>query len=177
VDQSRSDETGHEEVKATLESCLEKMELIPEEVEVVAERQKVPNEEAVEAIGAPEDRLGDQRPGMRCRNPLKRRTKDDVVRRTPKGRALEESRLARSKQNSGIRYRGLRRELSLGSKKTFYEALRQTLGLEVVKRTVGYSIGLWEVGDWTLWRSRPPPKQKNGVLEGCVPALPDSLSS
>jgi hypothetical protein len=55
VDQSRSDKTRHEEVKTTPESCLEKIESIPKEVEVAAERQNVPNEETVEAIGVPDD--------------------------------------------------------------------------------------------------------------------------
>jgi hypothetical protein len=44
-------------------------------------------------------------------------------------------------------------ELHLGSKETFYEALGQTVGLQVVKRAVRFSIGLRKVSDWTLWRS------------------------
>jgi hypothetical protein len=43
--------------------------------------------------------------------------------------------------------------------------------LEVVKRMVGFSIGLWKVSDWRLWRSRPPPKQKKSLLVACVLAL------
>jgi hypothetical protein len=38
--------------------------------------------------------------------------------------------------------------------------IRQTFGLEVVKRVVVISIGLWEASDWASWRSRSPPKQK-----------------
>jgi hypothetical protein len=55
-------ETGLEEVKAT------DVEANPEDIEAIAERQKVPNEEAaVEAIGALEDRYGDLRLPVRCR--------------------------------------------------------------------------------------------------------------
>jgi hypothetical protein len=46
---------------------------------------------------------------------------------------------------NGIRGQRRRQELRLGSMKTLNEALRQTLKLEVVKRTVRISIGLWEV--------------------------------
>jgi hypothetical protein len=41
-----------------------------------------------------------------------------------------------------LRDRGLRRELHLGREETFYEALRQIIGVEVAKRVVEFSIGL-----------------------------------
>jgi hypothetical protein len=55
--------------------------------------------------------------------------------------------------------------------------------MDVVKRALGFSIGLRKVSDWALWRSRSPSKRKERLLEACVPALyehrpfPDSLSS
>jgi hypothetical protein len=48
---------------------------------------------------------------------------------------------------SMTRDRGLRRELRLGSKETFYKALGQIIGLEVAKRVVGPWAGLREVSD------------------------------
>jgi hypothetical protein len=42
---------------------------------------------------------------------------------------FEKRRRARSKCNNGIRDRGLRRELRLGRKETFYEGLGQIIGL------------------------------------------------
>jgi hypothetical protein len=48
--------------------------------------QEVPNEEdAVETIGAPEDKSVDQELAVRYRNPRKRWTKDDDVQGAPKG--------------------------------------------------------------------------------------------
>jgi hypothetical protein len=49
---------------------------------------------------------------------------------------------AQQKWNNGIRDRGLKQQLSLGRKEIFYEALRQTIGLEIVKRTVGSFVGI-----------------------------------
>jgi hypothetical protein len=62
----------------------------------------------------------------------KNHTKDNVVRGTPAGQTFEKRCWARSKRNNGIRDRGLRWELCLGSKEIFYEALGQISGLEVV---------------------------------------------
>jgi hypothetical protein len=42
--------------------------------------------------------------------------------------------------NNGIRNRGLKEQLHLGSKETFYEALGQTIGLEIMKCTVGSTL-------------------------------------
>jgi hypothetical protein len=41
---------------------------------------------------------------------------------------------------------------------------RQTFRLEVVKRVVRISILFREVSYWTLWRGRPPLKQKKRLL-------------
>jgi hypothetical protein len=51
---------------------------------------------------------------------------------------------------NGIGGRSRRQELRLGSKEAFYEALGQTLGMDVVKRALGFSIGLRKVSDWAL---------------------------
>jgi hypothetical protein len=59
---------------------------------------------------------------------------------------------------------GLRQKLHLGSKEIFYETLEQLIGLEVVKRAVGSSIGLWKMSVKTLWRSQSPPKWKKRLL-------------
>jgi hypothetical protein len=70
--------------EAEIEPGLE--EIMATESDAVAEHQEVPNgQAAVETIGALEDRSGDKRPAGGYRNPLKRRTKDDVVRGIPKG--------------------------------------------------------------------------------------------
>jgi hypothetical protein len=108
-------EPGRSEIKAGVEEVkATDLEVILEEVEVVAKCQKVPNEEAaVEAIGAPKDRSGDQRPALGCKNPLKRRTKDDIVHGNPKGRTFEKRPRAQPKCNS------VRPDLRLGSKETF----------------------------------------------------------
>jgi hypothetical protein len=42
--------------------------------------------------------------------------------------------------NNGIWNRSLIQQLCLGSKKTFYGALRQTIGLEIVKLAAGSSM-------------------------------------
>jgi hypothetical protein len=45
--------------------------------------------------------------------------------------------------------------------KTLSEALGQTFELEeAVKVVVMFSGGPQKMREWTLWRSRPPPKQK-----------------
>jgi hypothetical protein len=49
--------------------------------------------------------------------------KNDVVRETPKGWTFEKRCWKRPKYNTVIRDRGLRQELPLGSKETFYEVL------------------------------------------------------
>jgi hypothetical protein len=86
--------------------------------------------------------------------------KDDIVHGTPKGWTYEKRHQAWPKRNNGIMDWGLRRELHLGSKETFYEAT----GLEVVKRAVESSIWLRKMSVKTLWRSQPPPKYKKRLV-------------
>jgi hypothetical protein len=45
-----------------------------------------------------------------------------------------------------------------GSKETFYEALRQTIRLEIVKHTIRSSKRIQKTSVKTLWRSHPLPK-------------------
>jgi hypothetical protein len=86
---------------------------------------------------------------------VEQRRRKNVPRGTSKGLTLER-RQARPEFNNGIRNQGLRKELRLGSKATFYEVLGQTTGLESVKQTVGTSIRLRKMCIRTLWRGRPP---------------------
>jgi hypothetical protein len=46
-----------------------------------------------------------------------------------------------------------KREPCLGSKRAFNNTIRQTLGWEVAKQAVKFSIRLQKISDWTLWRT------------------------
>jgi hypothetical protein len=140
--------TGMEEVKAT------DMEANPEEIQVVTERQKVTNEKAaVETVGALKDQSGDRSLAIRRR----RRFTHHAAPALQKGRGHKGP---GKMLGNGSRGRSRRRELDLGSKGTFYETLGQTIGLEIVKRTVGSSMRIQKTSVKTLWRSWPLPKQK-----------------
>jgi hypothetical protein len=52
----------------------------------------------------------------------------------------------------------------LKSKRTTSGTYRKTIKLEVVKRVTEMSTGLLKMQNWTLWRGRPPPKQKKNLL-------------
>jgi hypothetical protein len=98
--------------------------------------------------------------------------KDDVLPKSPKGGTFEKRLWKGPKCKNGIRDRGrrrikdhsTRRQLHLKIKwtseqidrKTLYETSRE----KIVKRAPGMSIGLRQGRNWTLWRGRPPPKQK-----------------
>lgn len=62
------------------------------------------------------------------------------------------------KFNNGIRDQGWKKQLGLGTKETFHEALRKTLGLEAVKLAAGSSVRIKKMSIKALWRSWPPPK-------------------
>jgi hypothetical protein len=83
-----------------------------------------------------------------------------IVQGNPKGQTLRKRCWAQPKCNNDIRDQGLRQQLCLGSNKTFYEALGQIIGLEVMKQAVEFAIGLQKMSVKTLWRSQPPPKGK-----------------
>jgi hypothetical protein len=54
---------------------------------------------------------------------------------------------------------------------------KKTVGLQKVKenRIVGSSIGLREVGDWTFWKVRPPPKRKKAQTRAGNPESFETL--
>jgi 5-methylcytosine-specific restriction endonuclease McrA len=105
----------------------------------------------------------DEEPTVGYRNLRNRWTKDNVVQRNLRGQTFGNRRRALPNCNNDITDRGLRRELRLGSRDVFYEALGQTLELEIVKRAVGISMRSRKVSDWTLWRGRPPPKRRRDI--------------
>jgi hypothetical protein len=64
------------------------------------------------------------------------------------------------------RHKELRPVKSITSRKqeNAQQDFRHTVELEVAKKIVGTSIGLPRMGDWTLWRTQPPPKQKRRMV-------------
>jgi hypothetical protein len=48
----------------------------------------------------------------------------------------------------------------LGSGGTLKKNLHQISGLKIAKQMVEAPIRMRKMTDWTLWRDRPPPKQK-----------------
>jgi hypothetical protein len=51
---------------------------------------------------------------------------------------------------NGIEGRSIKQQLLLEGSNTLIEALRQTLGLEVIRLTVGSSMELWKMSDGAL---------------------------
>jgi hypothetical protein len=47
------------------------------------------------------------------------------------------------------------------------ETLRKAIGLEIAKRIARSTVGLRTIKDRTLWRGRPPTKQKNRLHTKC----------
>jgi hypothetical protein len=108
--------------------------------------------------------------------------KDNAKQETPK--RTEKNRCWKYPEcNTGIRNRGLKQRLRVGSqlkdltknaiegcrseqrshlvgrrthKKTFYEIVSE----KIPERIVGSSVSIQQDKDWTLWRCRPPPKRK-----------------
>jgi hypothetical protein len=68
--------------------------------------------------------------------------------------------LMRLEGTNGTRNRDFKEQLGLGNERTSSEKYRKTIGLEIVNRAVRISSGMRKVTDWTLWRSRPPPKRE-----------------
>jgi hypothetical protein len=108
-----------------------------------------------------------------------------MLQEEPKGRMLGKRRRVQLESVAGLRNQGLReqlrlrkeratgndingrrrrQELRLGSQKTFYATLGQTLEFGVVKRGVGTSIRLLKMGVGTPWRGRAPLKRKKSLL-------------
>jgi hypothetical protein len=100
-----------------------------------------------------------------------RQIKGNVARETPTERMCEKKRRTRPECNSGIQRlskisgnrRGGRSEKlgqRLEAKGMHREIIRWTLCLEVAKLMIMSFIGIREPGNGTLWKGRPPPKQK-----------------
>jgi hypothetical protein len=145
-------------------------------------------------IGATEERSRDRCLAVRCRGRPKKRTQGDggyrqklaaarrrLTRRASparrkgrnhKGPTVENRQRKGPECNNGISNRGLKEQPRLGSKRAFNKTVRQTPGLKIAKRAVEFSVGLRKMSDWTLWRSRPPPKRKGDYpqlqCQGCT---------
>jgi hypothetical protein len=100
-----------------------------------------------------------------------RQTQVNVARETPEGRMDEKRRRTRPECNSGIRKlnkvshtgkrgRIVKKDQCLEAKRSHHEVTRKSLSLEIAMLIVGSYIGLREPGNGTLWKCRPPPKQK-----------------
>jgi hypothetical protein len=96
-------------------ACPGKRETIPEEIEVIAENQEVPNEEtAVEMVGALRDLSEDLHLAVKCLRWLIRH----AVPSPRKGLGYKGPGKTLSNGNTG---QSRRQELCLGSKETFHE--------------------------------------------------------
>jgi hypothetical protein len=65
----------------------------------------------------------------------KNRTRDIVARGTSKGRTFGKRRRAQPECNNGIRNRGLKERLRLGSRRTLNKTVSQAVELEIAKQT------------------------------------------
>jgi hypothetical protein len=107
----------------------------------------------------------------------KRQTRKQVERWTRRAGTRQEGKIGR-KDLGGRRPLYLRRKRTttdgirewiseqprLKSERTTSEIYWKTIGLEAVKRATEMSTGLLKLRNWTLWRSRPPPKRKKNPL-------------
>jgi hypothetical protein len=64
----------------------------------------------------------------------------------------------------GIRIHGLKEQQYLRRERTPGRIFGKTIGLEIAKRIAGSSVGFRTIRDWTLWRGRPPTKEKKSLL-------------
>jgi hypothetical protein len=158
------------------------LEVNREKFEAMAEQQDAPNEEvAVETIGALKDQCWDQQLAVGCRQQPKKQTQGGAGSQKKlaavqgqlthhviparskgcghKGPMVKKRRRKSPEYKNGIWNRSLRDQLCLESKKIFYENLGQTIGLEIVKRTIGSPMRIRKTSVKTLWRSRPPPSE------------------
>jgi hypothetical protein len=163
-------EVSQEEIKAVLDAYLEKTEENPEEMMSVAEHREVPKEEvSVEMIGALKDRnldvgrrrqtkkqtkdIGDSRQkfasaedglptGPHKEHRRQGPGKDNVVRGTQKRRTFGKIRRAKPECSSRIRDQDLKEQLRLRKERISDRTFGKTIGLEIVKRTVGSSVRL-----------------------------------
>jgi hypothetical protein len=97
----------------------------------------------------------------RCKgHGCKGQNKDDVGKRTQKGRTEEKRCWKDLEFKNGIRNQDLRQQLHLGSRRAFNKIIRMTFGLESMKQIAASSVRMQEVRDWTLWRGPTPSKMK-----------------
>jgi hypothetical protein len=89
---------------------------------------------------------------------------DNVARGTPKGRTFGKKNRPKMESIKGLRIQDLKKQLYVRSERTSRRIFGKTIVLEIVKRIAESPIGLRKVRDWTLWRGRPPPKQKKNLL-------------
>jgi hypothetical protein len=73
---------------------------------------------------------------------------------------LEMRQLMRQEGTNGTRNLDFNEQLPLGNERTTREIYRKSIVLEITKRIARCTVGLQRVKDWTLWRVRPPLKQK-----------------
>jgi hypothetical protein len=93
-----------------------------------------------------------------CWNPQKRWTRGNFTRGAPEGPTVEKKRQRGPECNNGIKNRGLKERLLLGSKRALSKIFRHTVELEVAKQIVTTSIRLQKMSVRTLFRGWPPPK-------------------
>jgi hypothetical protein len=84
--------------------------------------------------------------------------KDSVVQGTRKGWTFGKKHWVQPECNNGIRNRDLQELLRLESKGKVNKTFRETLGLEITKRTAGSSIRIRKMSVRALWRVRSPLK-------------------
>jgi hypothetical protein len=77
---------------------------------------------------------------MGYQNAQKQQTKDNVICGTPKGWTFKKRRWVQPECNNGIKDRGLKEQLHLGTKRVFNKTIRLTLGLVDIKLAAGSSI-------------------------------------
>jgi hypothetical protein len=98
------------------------------------------------------------------------RTREKVVQGTLKGWTLGRRQRGQHECNKWLRKWDLK-EVWLESTGNFIETFRKTNGLEITKRIARSTVGMQKIKEWTLWRSRPPPKQKKRSYMECTPEM------
>jgi hypothetical protein len=75
-----------------------------------------------------------------------------------------------------IKNQDRKEQLHSRTKKIFGRLGKKTVARQMVRenRVIGSSIGLKDVGDWTFWKVRPPPKRKKAQKTA---GDPESLGS
>jgi hypothetical protein len=74
--------------------------------------------------------------------------------------------LMRQEGTNGTRNRDFKEQLRLGNEMKTRRNYRKSIGLEIAKPLARCTIRLRRIKDWTLWRGRPPPKQKITAVRG-----------